>query len=368
MESTFLCNSDPQICFCYKGLEIIEQSPAGLPSLPKWSTTLIGLQVANFGVTSIACTIIISAHFVNTYFARWPLVYCGIAAVLQLVCYVFDDVLFSVTRSAMEQGSTIKLGNGTWLAMAAFILLCGAIIGDLIHLRVRPIRRNATEKTQVITPYIVPDVEVGRKDNTTARTNPLDLIPANERRSLDQHTIDVILQSLLEDGTPASSMSTTTASSSSQASTISQGSNNTNAHMSQAVGLGQSTPHINPIANPKLTLPNMATTLPDIVVTRQVPLGPREAGVPAPHPALPPLVPVRRKVTISRYAPSSYYTYQSRRTSESDQQTVSTTTFYPRSPTSGFLSRATTMRSGVLHPMSETHPSTPSISVSTPCK
>ncbi|KAF5313143.1 hypothetical protein D9619_002649 [Psilocybe cf. subviscida] len=341
------------------GREVADPIPAALPLIPTWSTTVLSLQVVTFGVTFIVCAIIISAHFVPTYFARWPLVYCGIAAVLQLTCYVFDDVLFSVTRSAMDQSSTVKLGNGTWLAMVAFILLCSAIVGDCIQLRRCPTHRPDLEKTHIITPYTVSDVEARRKDNSTIRTEVLDLIPANERRSVDQLTIDVIYRSLVEDAT-STTPTTTTESTASQPSHISSVNQDNNPFGQQSARTVQSAPDIVPIANPNPTFPNPAITLPDVVVIRQVPFGPREArAVSATQPPLPPLVPVRRKVTVTRYVPSSYYTYQSR--SSDSEQTVSTTTFFPRSSTQGFLSRATTMRSGVLPSMSERHASTPSI-------
>lgn len=346
------------------GSELSAPIPATLPLIPTWSTTVLSLQVATFGVTFIVCAIVVSAHFVHTYLARWALVYCSIAAVLQLACYAFDLALFSVTRSAINQSSTIKLGNGTWLAMVAFILLACAIVGDYVQTRRwTTSRRRAPRDTLTITPYTVSEEELGKQDGPTSRDQDvLSLIPANERRSLDQPTIDIIYHSLFEETAPTTSPATTSELGTAvKASPVSPVIDYKDPYKLHSAESGQLAPKIKPIAGPNPSFPNKATTLPDVVVTRQVPLGPREARkVPGSRTTLQPLAPIRRKVTTTRYAPSSYYTYQSGTTSDSDQ-TISPTTFFPRSSTHGVFSRPTTMHSGVLPPMSERDVSTPSI-------
>ncbi|KAG8948615.1 hypothetical protein FRC03_000670, partial [Tulasnella sp. 419] len=91
----------------------------------RWITYALFLHVIALGLAAVSALFGLLAHVREMSMSCFSSCISGAAAAITLIAFIFDIVLFFLTRTRVRAipGATAEIGNGLWLTLAAWVLL-----------------------------------------------------------------------------------------------------------------------------------------------------------------------------------------------------------------------------------------------------
>ena len=89
----------------------------------KWITTALVLHIAALIVTAVSALFGLLAHVREMSMTYFSTCISGFAALIALVAFIFDLILFGVAKTRIKSVGSAQIGSAVWLTFAAWVLL-----------------------------------------------------------------------------------------------------------------------------------------------------------------------------------------------------------------------------------------------------